>query len=108
MKRKKTIHAAEPDTKKSIIGVLTDDENDLDIGSLRAKQEDMKIVSLAILGRSIRETYSNSRIELAVTRQTAEAMMSGLMSPVPPTSSALSVSPRYAVNLDRDQDCRWI
>ena len=37
-KRKKTIHAEEPDTKKSIIGDLADDENDLTIDSLRAKQ----------------------------------------------------------------------
>ena len=59
---------------------LTDDENDLDMVSLRARQEDVKIESLAILGRSIHETYSNSRIELAVTRQTAKAMMNGLMS----------------------------
>ena len=59
---------------------MTDDENDLDIDSLRAKQEDMKIVSLAILGRSIHESYSNSRIELAVSRQIAETMMIGLMS----------------------------
>ena len=36
-------------------------------------------MSLAILGRSIHETYSNSRIDLAVTRQTAEAIMSGPM-----------------------------
>ena len=78
-KPKKSIHAEEPDTKKSIIGDLTDDENDLDIDSLRAKQEDIHIVSMAILGRSIHESYSNSRIELAVSCQTAEAMINGLM-----------------------------
>ena len=37
-KRKKTIHAEEPDAKKSIAGELTDDENDLDIDSHWAKQ----------------------------------------------------------------------
>ena len=79
-RRKKNIHAEEPDTKKSIVGDLTDDENDLNIDSLRAKQEDMKTVSMAILGHNIHESYSNSRIELAVTRQTAETMINGLMS----------------------------
>ena len=78
--RKKTVHAEEPDTTKSIVGDLPDDENDLDIDQLRVKQEDMIIVSRAMIGHSIHETYSNSRIELAVTHQTAEAMMNSLMS----------------------------
>ena len=39
---------------------MTHDENDLNIDSLRANQEDMKIVGMAILGRSIHESYSNS------------------------------------------------
>ena len=54
-KRKKAIHAEEPDTKKSIVGDLTHDANDKDIDS-------------------------NSRIELAVSRQTAKVMMSSMES----------------------------
>ena len=42
---------------------------------LQVKREDMKIVSLALLGRSIHEVYSNARIDVAVARQSAEAMM---------------------------------
>ena len=79
-KWKKTTRAEETDTKKSIVGDLSDDEKDPDTGSLGTKHEDMKIASLASLGRSIHETYSNSRIELAVNHETAAAMMSGLMS----------------------------
>ena len=57
------------------MGELTDDEDGLDIDSLREKREDMRFVSLALLGRSIHEVYSNSRIDTAVARQSAEAMM---------------------------------
>ena len=58
-KRKKNVHLSEPATKRSIVGDLTDDEIDQDMDSLRAKQEDMKIVSRAILGHSVEEIYSN-------------------------------------------------
>ena len=54
---------------------MTDDEDGLDIDSLREKREDMRIVSLALLGRSIHEVYSNSRIDTAVARQSAEVMV---------------------------------
>ena len=74
-KRKKNIHVEEPATKRSIVGEMTDDEDGLDVDSLRVKREDMKIVSLALLSRSIHEVYSNSRIDTAVARQSAEAMM---------------------------------
>ena len=47
----------------------------MDVDSLRVKRKDMKIVSLALLGRSIHEVYSNSRIDIAVARHSAEAMM---------------------------------
>ena len=50
-KRKNHVHAEEPDTKKSTVGDLTDDENYSDIDSLRAKQEDMQIVSQAIIAQ---------------------------------------------------------
>ena len=73
-KRKKNVHLSEPATKRSIVGDLTDDEIDQDMDSLRAKQEDMKIVGRAILGHSVEEVYSNQRIQLAVTRQTVESM----------------------------------
>ena len=78
-KRKRSIHVDEPATKKSIVGELAEDENRLDIDSLRATQEDVQILSRLILGQSIHETYSNSRIELALSRHTAKAMMAGLM-----------------------------
>ena len=35
----------------------------------------MKMMSLALFGRSIHEVYLNSRIDIAVSRQSAEAMM---------------------------------
>ena len=54
---------------------MTDDEDGLDIDSLREKREEIRIVSLALLGWSIHEVYSNSRIDTAVARQSAEAMM---------------------------------
>ena len=57
------------------MGEMTDDKDGLDIDSLREKREDMRIVSLALLGWSIHEGYSNSRIDTAVARQSAEAMM---------------------------------
>ena len=56
-KRKNNMHTEEPATKRSIVGDLTDDENDLDMDSLRAKQEDMKIVSRAMLGHSVDEIF---------------------------------------------------
>ena len=65
-KRKKKIHVEEPATKMSIVGETTDDEDRLDIDSLRAKCKDMRIVTLALLGRSIHEVYSDSRIDTAV------------------------------------------
>ena len=46
--------------------MMTDDEDGLDVDSLRVKREDMKIVSLALLDRSIYEVYSDSRIDTAV------------------------------------------
>ena len=70
-KRKKNIHVEEPATKRSIVGEMTDDEDGLDIDSLRKKREDMRIASLALLGRSIHEVYSNSRIDTAVARPSA-------------------------------------
>ena len=57
------------------MGEMTDDEDGLDIDSLREKREHMRIVNLALLGRSIHEAFSNSRIDTAVARQGAEAMM---------------------------------
>jgi hypothetical protein len=74
-KRKKNIHVEEPATKRSIVGELSGDEEGMDADSLQVKREDMKIVSLALLGRSIHEVYSNARIDVAVARQSAEAMM---------------------------------
>ena len=71
-KRKKNIHVEEPATKRSIVGEMTDDEHRLDVDSLRVKREDMKIVSLALLGRSIHEVYTNSRFDIVVARQSAE------------------------------------
>ena len=57
------------------MGEMTDDEDGLDVDLLREKREDMRIVSLALLGRSIHEVYSNSRIDIAVARQSAEGMI---------------------------------
>ena len=57
------------------MGEMTDDEDGLDVDSLQMRREDRKIVSLALLGRSIHEVYSNTRIDTAVARQTAEGMM---------------------------------
>ena len=74
-KRKKNIHVEEPAAKRSITGEMTNGEDGLDVDTFRVKREDMKIVSLALLGRSIHEVYSNSRIDTAVARQSAEAMM---------------------------------
>ena len=45
---------------------MTDGEDGSDVDSLRVKREYMKIVSLALLGRSIHEVYSSSRIDTAV------------------------------------------
>ena len=74
-KRKKNIHVEEPATKKSIVGEMTDDEDGLDVDSLQVKREDMMIVSLALLGRSTHEVYSNACFDAAVARQSAEDMM---------------------------------
>ena len=74
-KRKKNIHVEGPATKRSIVGEMTDDENELDIDSLKEKRGYLRIVSLALLGRSMHEVYSNSLIDTAVARQSAEAMM---------------------------------
>ena len=80
-KRKKKIHNEEPATKRSIIDELSDEDRDgIDVDSLRAKQEDMRIVSRALIGQSVHEIYSNSRIKLAVCKQTVESSKGGLMS----------------------------
>ena len=54
VKRRREVHIDEPDTKKIILGELTDEDvGDVDLDSIRAKKEDMNIVSNAILGRSL-------------------------------------------------------
>ncbi len=80
-KRKKNIHNEEPATKRSMIDELSEDEvNGMDADSLQAKQEDMRIISRAMLGQNLHEAYSNSRINFAVCRQTVESSKGGLMS----------------------------
>ena len=59
-KHKKNIHVEEQATKRSIVGEMTDDEDGLDIDSLSERREDLRIASLALLGWSIHEVYSNS------------------------------------------------
>ena len=55
-KRKKNIRIEEPATKRSIDGELSDDKDDsIDIDSLWTKQEDMRIISRAMLGHSLHE-----------------------------------------------------
>ena len=43
---------------------------------LVTRKEDEHIIAQAILGKSLHEVYSNARIELAISRQSAEHMMS--------------------------------
>ena len=80
-KRNNQIHNEEPATKRSIIDELSDDDGDgIDVDSLRAKLEDMLIIGRALSGQSLHDIYSNSRINLAVCRQTAESSKGGLIS----------------------------
>ena len=77
-KRKETIQDDEPGTKMIIRDEPSDeevlgDDNSMD---LIARREDKHIVAQAILGRSLHEVYSNTRIKLAIDRQSAEHMMS--------------------------------
>ena len=81
MKRKKNIHIEEPATERSIIDELSEDEpTGMDTDSLQAKHDDMRIIGRAMLGQNLHEIYSNSRINLAVCRQTVESTKNGLMS----------------------------
>ena len=76
-KRKESIHSEEPDTKKIILGDLTDDEDGdmADISAIEERRVDEKIVSQAILGKDLHDVYSNARVRLAIERQSAEHMM---------------------------------
>ena len=74
-KRRRGVHDEEPDTKKIIVGELTDDE-DAVLSSIddKKRKKDEEIVCRALLGKSLHEMYSNKRIDLAVKRQTVEMM----------------------------------
>ena len=79
-KRGSRIHEDEPDTKKTIwddgedANVKSEDSEELLI--LKAKEEDRIIIFNAVLGRNLTEIYSNSRIKLAVDRETVNQLLS--------------------------------
>ena len=81
-KRRKAIHEEEPDTKKVILGDMTDEENEemtaAVISFLNACLEDERIVCMAAMGKNLHDIYSNERITLAVNRQSAELLTSAL------------------------------
>ena len=78
MTRKRT-HEEEPDTKKVILGDMTDDENKettaAEISALSARLEDKRIVCMAVMGKNLHDVYSNERIKMAVNRQSAKMLM---------------------------------
>ena len=54
-KRRRAIHKEEPDTKKVILGDMTDEENEemtaAEISALSARLEDERVVCMAVMGK---------------------------------------------------------
>ena len=77
-KRRLATTEDEPDTKKIIVGGLTDKEDNMmqgtDLDSLDRKGDE-SIVHLAVMGKNLHDMYSNASIEMAICRQSVEHMM---------------------------------
>ena len=75
-KRRSQIHDEEPDTKRIILDEVSDDDDmemqAEDLSMMNEKKIDSYIVCQAILGKDLHEVYSQSRIRLAVDRQSVE------------------------------------
>ena len=82
------VHDEEPDTKRIILGDMSDEgeAGDVDIGdgidvdSIQARREDGIILHRAVLGQNLHDVYSNERIKLAITRNDKKNLNEQLLS----------------------------
>ena len=60
IKRRSMVHDEEPDTKNMIPDTDGEDYNDgIYVDVIQARREDVKILSMAVLGKSLHDIYSN-------------------------------------------------
>ena len=82
-KRRSVVHDEEPDTKRIILGDMSDEgeAGDVDIGdgidvdSIQARREDEIILHRAVLGQNLHDVYSIERIKLAIIRNDMENLI---------------------------------
>ena len=87
-KRRSVVHDEEPDTKRIILGDMSDEgeAGDVDIGdgidvdSIQARREDEIILHRAVLGENLHDVYSNKHIKLAIIRNDMENLNEQLLS----------------------------
>ena len=62
-----------------VLGDTTDDENEemtaAEISVLSARLEDERSVCMVVMGKNLHDIYSNERIKMAVSRQSATMLM---------------------------------